>query len=45
MTKIIKEGPTKLCPVCCRFMPVDNSRILLSHKKFLKNEKCSGSGK
>lgn len=38
--KCWREGPVKLCPVCCRFMPIDNERRLLPHNKFLSQEKC-----
>ena len=42
MYEISQEGPTKLCPSCCRFMRIDKQRRLLPHKKFLSNIDCPG---
>lgn len=38
--EISKEGPTKLCEGCGRFMDIDEDREFLPHKKFLSDDWC-----
>lgn len=35
-----KEGPTKLCTCCGRFVPIDDNREFLPHNDLLAGKEC-----
>lgn len=42
LNKKYNSGPTKLCPICAKFIPINTNGCLLPHKNILDTEYCKG---